>query len=176
MILERDISLEISRATLDGWVLKAGELLIPMVAAMRRELIIGTYIQADETPVDVQMRKGRGKNHQAYSVDCRTISSGSIAISATYSLRFSIRSSRVRAAISPIFCSGCRTVVAATGSVTCNRHGGKRWFPHQIRMNPDSRFARGRGGLLPGNVHGVRVWPFHSARTAMTPGLSAIRK
>jgi len=51
MILERDIGLEISRATLDGWALKVGELLIPMVAAMRRELISGTYIQADETPV-----------------------------------------------------------------------------------------------------------------------------
>jgi transposase len=64
MMLERDIGLEISRATLDGWVLKVGELLIPMVAAMRRELISGSYIQADETPVDVQMR--RAKNHQAY--------------------------------------------------------------------------------------------------------------
>ena len=38
MILERDIGLEISRATLDGWVLKVGELLIPMVAAMIRVL------------------------------------------------------------------------------------------------------------------------------------------
>jgi transposase len=66
IILERDIGLEISRATLDGWVLKVGELLIPMVAAMRQELISGTYIQADETPVDVQTREGRGKNHQAY--------------------------------------------------------------------------------------------------------------
>jgi transposase len=44
MILERDLGLEISRATLDGWVLKVGELLIPMVAAMRRELISGSYI------------------------------------------------------------------------------------------------------------------------------------
>jgi transposase len=33
---------------------------------MRQELISGSYIQADETPVDVQMREGRGKNHQAY--------------------------------------------------------------------------------------------------------------
>jgi transposase len=47
VILERDIGLEISRATLDGRVLKVGELLIPMVAAMRRELISGTYIQAE---------------------------------------------------------------------------------------------------------------------------------
>jgi transposase len=66
MILERDIGLEISRATLDGWVLKVGELLVPIFAAMRRELISGTYIQADETPVDVQAREGQGKNHQAY--------------------------------------------------------------------------------------------------------------
>ena len=66
MILERDLGLAISRATLDGWVLKVGELLIPMIAAMRRELISGSYIQADETPVDVQTREGRGKNHQAY--------------------------------------------------------------------------------------------------------------
>ena len=66
MILERDLGLEISRATLDGWVLKVGELLIPMVVAMRRELISGSYIQADETPVDVQTREGRGRNHQAY--------------------------------------------------------------------------------------------------------------
>jgi transposase len=65
-ILERDTGLELSRATLDGWVLRVGELLIPMVAAMRRELISGTYIQADETPVDVQMHEGRGKNHQGY--------------------------------------------------------------------------------------------------------------
>ncbi len=66
MILERDLGLDVSRATLDGWVLKVGELLIPMVAAMRRELISGAYIQADETSVDVQTREGRGQNHQAY--------------------------------------------------------------------------------------------------------------
>jgi hypothetical protein len=45
VILERDIGLEISRATLDGWFLKVGELMIPLVAAMRRELVSGTYIQ-----------------------------------------------------------------------------------------------------------------------------------
>jgi hypothetical protein len=48
----------------------------------------------------------------AGAADSRTISSVSIAISATYSLRYSIRSRRVRGAISPIFCSGCRTVVS----------------------------------------------------------------
>jgi hypothetical protein len=33
---------------------------------MGQELLKGDYIQADETPVDVQMHDGRGKNHQAY--------------------------------------------------------------------------------------------------------------
>lgn len=65
-ILERDTGLELSRATLDGWVLRIGELLLPIAAAMRRELVGGSYIQADETPAAVQMHDGRGKNHQAY--------------------------------------------------------------------------------------------------------------
>ena len=65
-MLERDSGVELSRATLDGWVLKVGELLTPMASAMRQELLRGTYIQANETPVDVQMHEGRGKNHQAY--------------------------------------------------------------------------------------------------------------
>jgi hypothetical protein len=65
-MLERDSGVELSRATLDGWVLRVGELLLPMAAAMRQELVSGSYIQADETPVEVQMHDGRGKNHQAY--------------------------------------------------------------------------------------------------------------
>jgi len=36
------------------------------VGAMGRELVAGSYIQADETPVPVQMSDGRGKNHQAF--------------------------------------------------------------------------------------------------------------
>jgi transposase len=66
VILNRDASLDVSRATLDGWVMRVGELLMPIVKQMRRELIRGGYIQADETPVDVQMHEGRGHNHQAY--------------------------------------------------------------------------------------------------------------
>lgn len=46
--------------------MRVGELLIPIAAVMGRELVSGSYIQADETPVDVQMHDGRGQNHQAY--------------------------------------------------------------------------------------------------------------
>lgn len=65
-IVERETGIEISRATMDGWVMQVGELLSPIAAASGRELVSGTYIQADETPVGVQMHDGRGKNHQAY--------------------------------------------------------------------------------------------------------------
>jgi transposase len=41
-------------------------LLRPISAAMGQELLNGSYIQADETTVGVQMHDGRGKNHQAY--------------------------------------------------------------------------------------------------------------
>jgi len=42
-------------------------MLIPIVTTMGQELLAGNYIQADETPVPVQMHDGRGKkNHQAY--------------------------------------------------------------------------------------------------------------
>lgn len=66
VMLERETGVEISRATMDGWVMTVGGLLIPVAAAMGRELLGGPYIQADETPVDVQMHDQRGQNHQAY--------------------------------------------------------------------------------------------------------------
>jgi len=65
-ILLRETGIDLSRATLDGWVMRVGDLLRPISAAMSQELLSGSYIQADETTVGVQMHDGRGKNHQAY--------------------------------------------------------------------------------------------------------------
>ena len=65
-ILQRETGLEISRATLDGWVMRVGELLRPITEAMAKELLSGNYIQADETPVGVQSDRVQGKNHLAY--------------------------------------------------------------------------------------------------------------
>jgi transposase len=65
-ILERETGLEISRATLDGWVMRVGELLTPLAATIGREVLSGGYVQADETTVGVQMHDRRGHNHQAY--------------------------------------------------------------------------------------------------------------
>jgi len=66
VILLRDTGIDISRATIDGWVMRVGELLTPLVGVMRKELLEGTYIQADETPVDVQTRDGRSRNRPGY--------------------------------------------------------------------------------------------------------------
>ena len=64
--LARDTGMEISRATLDGWVMRVGELLLPVAAAVGQELLRGSYLQADETPVAVQRQDERGQHHQAY--------------------------------------------------------------------------------------------------------------
>jgi transposase len=66
VILERDAGLEIGRATLDGWVMRVGELAEPVVAVMRQDLLRESYLQADETIVPVQMHDKRGADHQAY--------------------------------------------------------------------------------------------------------------
>ena len=65
-ILRREAGVEIGRATLDGWVMNVGELLNPVVGAMRADLLRASYLQVDETTVPVQMRNQRGANHQAY--------------------------------------------------------------------------------------------------------------
>ena len=66
VILLRDAGIDITRATMCGWVMTVGEMLSPVVGAMRKELLATNYIQADETPVDVQTHDKRGKNHQGY--------------------------------------------------------------------------------------------------------------
>jgi transposase len=66
MILKRDTGLDISISTMDGWIMRVGELFQPIVRVMRIKLLDGSYIQADETPVGVQMHDKRGKNHKSY--------------------------------------------------------------------------------------------------------------
>jgi len=75
-MIEREAGVEISRATLDGWVMRVGELLQPIVEAMRQQLLRGSYIQADETIVPVQMQDGRGSDHPAYLWQYGAVSNG----------------------------------------------------------------------------------------------------
>src|SRR5450631_2705113 len=64
--LLRDAGIDISRATMCGWVMTIGVMLMPVAKAMQRQLLAGSYIQADETPVDVQTHDGSGANHHGY--------------------------------------------------------------------------------------------------------------
>lgn len=65
-ILEREAGVDLSRATLDGWVMRVGELARLIVGRMKLNLLRQDYLQADETTVAVQMHDGRGADHQAY--------------------------------------------------------------------------------------------------------------
>jgi transposase len=61
--LERDCDITITRATMDGWVMRVGDLLLPIAGAMRRELLAGTYIQADTgAPADRSSSVGWRRN------------------------------------------------------------------------------------------------------------------
>lgn len=66
VMLSRDGGVDIALSTLNDAVMCVGELLIPMVGVMKRDLLAGHYIQADETPVGVQTHEKSGRNHQAY--------------------------------------------------------------------------------------------------------------
>ena len=65
-ILIRDLGSDVALTTIDDAVLRVGELLIPIIELMKRDLLTGGYIQADETHVDVQTPDKKGSNHRAF--------------------------------------------------------------------------------------------------------------
>jgi transposase len=143
LMLERGAGIPISRATMDGWVMRSGDLLIPVVAAIGRELLSGGYIQADETPVPVQMRDGRGKNHQAYLWQYGRPGG---------SVMFDFRMGRGREG--PLkFLSRFEGILQTDGYSAYERAGGPRivhaacWaharrkFVDAVKLNPDDRIA-----------------------------------
>jgi transposase len=64
--LKRDLGIEIARTTINDAVLRVGEVLIPIIGVMKRDLLAGNYIQADETPIEVQTPDKSGETHRAY--------------------------------------------------------------------------------------------------------------
>jgi transposase len=65
-ILLRDLGIDVALSTINDAVLRVGELLIPIVEVMKRDLLAGNYIQADETYVGVQTDEKKGSNHTGY--------------------------------------------------------------------------------------------------------------
>jgi transposase len=64
--LLRDFDIDVALSTINDSVLRVGELLIPILDWMKRDLLAGNYIQADETYVGVQTRDKKGENHTGY--------------------------------------------------------------------------------------------------------------
>ena len=64
--LKRDLGLDVALSTINDAVLRVGELLVPVVDHMLRDLLSGSYIQADETHVGVQTEEKKGTNHTGY--------------------------------------------------------------------------------------------------------------
>jgi transposase len=69
-ILMRDLGIDVALTTIDDAVLRVGELLTPLVDVMKRDLLAGHYIQADETYVGVQTPEKKGSNHRAFFWQC----------------------------------------------------------------------------------------------------------
>ena len=65
-ILRRDAGIDVALSTINDAVLRVGELLIPIVDGMKRDLLTGGYIQADETYCGVQTPEKKGVNHRAW--------------------------------------------------------------------------------------------------------------
>lgn len=60
------LDIDISRATMSGWVLKCGELLAPLVDLMRLNIINSDYARADETTLQVLSEPGRKATSTSY--------------------------------------------------------------------------------------------------------------
>jgi transposase len=65
-MLRRDAGIDVALSTINDAVLRVGELLIPVVDGMARDLLTGGYIQADETYCGVQTPEKKGENHRAW--------------------------------------------------------------------------------------------------------------
>jgi transposase len=64
-ILER-MGIELSRATLASWMVKAGELVQPLVNLMREELLASAFVQCDESRYQVLKEPGKAAQSQSY--------------------------------------------------------------------------------------------------------------
>ena len=58
--------IEISRATLSNWVVKIGDLCVPLIDVLKENLLSGPLINADETPVQVLKEPGRANTTKSY--------------------------------------------------------------------------------------------------------------
>lgn len=65
-IFAQQFGVELSRKTMGSWVEQAAELLKPVYRAIRQDLLAGSYLQADETPIRYLDPDLKGKSQQGY--------------------------------------------------------------------------------------------------------------
>lgn len=67
----RRIGVDLNRATLSNWVIKAGKLCYPLVKLLQSHIVTGSYVQADETPVTM-LKKSSKPRQKSYMWVYRT--------------------------------------------------------------------------------------------------------
>ena len=65
-IFAQQFGVELSRKTMGSWVEQAAELLKPVYRAIRQELLEGSYLQADETPIRYLDPDVKGKSQKGF--------------------------------------------------------------------------------------------------------------
>jgi transposase len=65
-MFRQQFGVELSRKTMGYWVEQAAELLKPVYRAIREDLLAGSYLQADETPIRYLDPDVKGKSQQGY--------------------------------------------------------------------------------------------------------------
>ncbi len=65
-MFRQQFGVELSRKTMGSWVEQAAELLKPVYRAIREDLLRGSYLQADETPIRYLDPDVKGRSQQGY--------------------------------------------------------------------------------------------------------------
>ena len=62
----RRLGIDLPRATLANWMIKSGQLVVPLVNLIRDQLVGGDYLQCDETRFQVLKESGKPAQSQSY--------------------------------------------------------------------------------------------------------------
>ncbi len=65
-LFRQQFGVELSRKTMGRWVEQVAQLLAPVYRAIKEDLVLGSYLQADETPIRYLDPDVKGKSQQGY--------------------------------------------------------------------------------------------------------------
>jgi transposase len=153
IIFLREAGIVFSRATLCGWIMQCGIWLEAICAAMREDLLSGSYIQADETTVGVQSEKTKGRNHLGYMWEYSR-PGGPVV--------FDFRMGRGR--------EGPRNFLATfTGTLQCDGYGA-----YDCIGGPGMGYAGCMAHARRGFIDGLKLEPSHGDATAIVAEIAKL--